>query len=276
MAMLDLPEITLVMIETQEHELARLAVQECVSKAEFTDVLILTDKPDLFVPLKCVPRFVKVPCWENKLGWSRASWFDVPPHVRTRQTLYIQWDSWIWDVGCWQNEFMDYDIIGAPWPWHPNRRVGNLGFALRSTRLIRYVRAHRDKYPCVSHADDDLLCRTYRPSLEEAGFEWAPEALARQFAFECEAPNLETKHFGFHATQNFKYVLDHDALLQRARLMQTSEYIGRKNSYMWQNFCRACPEIIAELETDPCLESLAKSKSTLPSVEPKRTIQPSV
>jgi hypothetical protein len=274
MVMLELPGVTLVILETLEHELARLAVNDCVTKAQFEDVLIFTDKPELFVPLKCFPRFVEVPCWPDKLGWSKASWFDVPPHVRTRQTLYIQWDSWIWDVNRWRDDFMDYDIIGAPWPWHPNRRVGNLGFALRSARLIRYVRAHRDKYPCVSNADDDLLCRVYRPALEDAGFVWAPEELARQFAIECAWEKVDMTRFGFHASFNFVNVLDHDALLHRARLMRNSEYIGRKNSYMWQNFCKSCPEIIKELEQS-CPASSENFNSTPPSEGRERTTQPS-
>jgi hypothetical protein len=274
--MLRLPYVTLVMIETLEHELARLAVQDCLDKVEFGEILIFTDKPELFEPLSKRPHFVKVPCWPTKLGWSRSSWFDVPPHVRTRQTIFIQWDSGIWEPNCWTDEFMDYDIIGAVWPWHPTKRVGNLGFGLRSTRLIRYVRAHRDKFPCISSADDDLLCRVYRPALEDAGFVWAPEHVARQFAFECEEPNLQTRHFGYHAGQNFKYVLDHDALLHRARLMRDSDYIGRKNSYMWQNFCRACPEIITELEKEACQVSSASSDLMLPSGEQNKTIGSSV
>ena len=88
--MLRLPDVTLVMIETLDHELARLAIQDCLDKVEFGEVLILTDEPDLFVPLKCFPRFVIVPNWSDKLGWSKSSWFDVPPYVRTRQTLTIQ------------------------------------------------------------------------------------------------------------------------------------------------------------------------------------------
>lgn len=245
--MLSLPSLTLVMIETLEHELARLAVNECVRKAKFGDVLIFTDKPELFEPLDCEARFVREPCWPDKMGWSRASWYDVPPHVRTSQTLYIQWDSWIWEPGCWTDDFLAYDIIGAPWPWHPDRRVGNLGFAIRSTRLIRYVLKHRDRYPCNTNVDDDLLCRKYRSSLEEEGFIWAPEHVAERFAFECAPPDLDRKHLGFHACQNFKYVLEHDDLVQRARLMQQSQYIGGKNSYMYQNFCKANPEIVAEL-----------------------------
>ena len=99
--MLKLPDVSLVMLETLDHELARLAVQECLNKAEFGEVLVFTDKPELFEPLSRRPHFVKVPCWPDKIGWSKSSWFDVPPHVRTRQTIFIQWDAWIWDPNCW-------------------------------------------------------------------------------------------------------------------------------------------------------------------------------
>ena len=245
--MLHLPNVTLVLIETLEHDLGRLAINDCVTKAKFGDVLILTDKPEKFRSLDCEARFVEVPNWPNKIGWSRASWYEVPPHVRTSQTLYIQWDAWIWCPEMWRDEFLEYDIVGSCW-WYPDRNVGNLGFGLRSTRLIRYVAKHRDKYPCVTDVDDDLLCRKYRPLLEQEGFVWAPERIARDFAFECVRPSPDSKHFGFHACQNFGVVLDHDRLLERARLMRDSEYIGKRpKSYLWENFCKAHPAVVAEL-----------------------------
>src|SRR6266498_3767992 len=104
MQMLKLPGVTLVMLETLDHELARLAVEDSVAKVEFGDVVIFTDKPEKFQPLSCDARFVHVPCWTEKIGWSRASWYDVPPQIRTPQTLYIQWDSWVWDVEMWRDE----------------------------------------------------------------------------------------------------------------------------------------------------------------------------
>ena len=102
MKKLKLLDVTLVMVETREHELAKLAVEDCLKVAEFGDVLILTDKPDLFSGLTSV-RFHQVPDWPEKIGWSRAWWFEVPPLLRTKQTLNIQWDSWISNATAWRD-----------------------------------------------------------------------------------------------------------------------------------------------------------------------------
>ncbi len=245
--MLNLHDVTLVMIETREHELAALAVKDCLARASFGDVLIFTDKATPFQITGVSVRFIEVPDWPDKIGWSRFHWQEVAPHVSTSYALTIQWDSWIVNPDIWHPEFLQYDYCGAPWPWHKDRKVGNGGFSLRSTALMRYLRKHRDRFPCTTPADDDLLCRKYRYALEEVGFVWAPESVATDFAFECEEQVEAMKHFGFHACQNFVKVLDHDRLLERAKLMQQSAYIGKQDGYLWQNFCKSCPDIITEL-----------------------------
>ncbi len=250
--MLKLPDVSLVMIETMEHELARLAVNDCVQKANFGEVLICTDKPELFQPLDCRARFHVVENWPAKIGWSRFSWFGIPPLMNTGHALCIQWDSWIVDPTAWQDRFLDYDYIGASWDWHSTRKVGNGGFALRSTRMMKFVRDNRDVFPCTTAADDDLLCRVYRAKLEECGFLWAPLAVARDFAFECTPPEDGKKYFGFHAAMNFGLVLkDHDRLLERARLMHKSPYLGAnpRGSYIWNGFADRNPAIVAQVKT---------------------------
>lgn len=244
--MLDLPDVTLVMIETLEHELAQLAILDCLNKARFGDVLIFTDLPDRFEGLG---RVIPVPNWPSKIGWSRFSWHGVPPHVRTRQTLYIQWDAWIWDPGMWRDEYLDYDIVGAPWWYKDGKNVGNLGFAIRSKRLIQYLYNNQGKFPVTTDADDDLLCRKYRPQLEDAGFVWAPECVARDFAFECVRPTPDSRHFGFHAAFNFNEVLEPAALMKRASLMFKSPYIKR-TSHIWKAFEQKNPDIIKQLQQE--------------------------
>src|ERR1017187_791348 len=97
---LKLPDVTLVMVETRQHELARMAIEDCLRVAEFGEVLIVTDLPDQFKYISTDQniRFHIVPDWPNKIGWSRSWWFDVPLLLRTSHTLNIQWDSWISDA----------------------------------------------------------------------------------------------------------------------------------------------------------------------------------
>lgn len=247
--MLNLPDVTLVLIETREHELAKLALEDCERRAAFGDVLVFTDRPAMFI--RADRRVITVPDWPEKKGWSQCSWYDVSPHLRTSQTLYIQWDSWIVDPSMWRDEYLEYDLIGAPWWYKDGMNVGNLGFSIRSTKLLRFIRKHRDQFPCITDVDDDLYCRKYRPRLQEAGFVWAPEPLALDFAFECTRPDPSARHFGFHAAFNFGYGCDgdEDRLLERGQLMAQSSYLtkGGRGGYIWNQFAEKYPHIVSKL-----------------------------
>lgn len=242
--MLELHNVTLVMVETREHELARMAIDDCHRAATFAETLILTDKPEAFEGVAGA-RISLVPDWPDKLGWSRAWWFEVTPLLRTAFSLNVQWDSWIWRPEMWSDKFLEYDYIGAPWWYKDGKNVGNGGFSLVSTRLKRYIADRRWDYPVNTHVDDDLLCRKYRPKLEEKGFRWAPERLAHQFSFECSRPSETSQHFGFHALFNWPVVLGREDLFARLRLALQSPYIG--TGYMMNAFRQRHPGLYAEL-----------------------------
>ncbi len=239
--MLQLPNVTLVMIETREHELAELACKSCCDVARFGETLTFSDQMLGWNSDWQPTRFIQVEDWPNKIGWSRFLWNEVGPHVHTSHMLSIQWDSWIINPEVWTDEFLEYDYIGAPWWYKDGLNVGNGGFSLRSTALQRYLRKHRDRYPCINHIDDDQLCRKYRPALMDVGFKWAPEELAFRFAFECVgAPDLRVRPFGFHAMFNWPKVLAPEALEARVRIAARSPYI--KGSYMWKALVREYPQ----------------------------------
>lgn len=241
-----LPDVTLVMIETREHALARLAVADCLRAAKFGEVLIFTDRPDDFSDQG---RTIYVPDWSQKIGWCVHHWQEVAPYIGTSHALAIQWDSWVVDPSMWRKEFLDWDYIGAPWWYKDGMNVGNGGFCLRSTKLMRYLRKHRDRYACTNTLDDDLLCRKYRPRLQGEGFFWAPEDLALEFAFEVVRPDPTARHFGFHASYNFGYGCGYnrERLLERARLMLKSKYLTEVHTYFWNGFCNRNPGIAEAL-----------------------------
>jgi hypothetical protein len=247
---LKLPDVTLVLIETREHAIAKLALDDCERQAEFGDIIVFTDRPTQFSGGH--RRLVEVPDWPTKVGWSRCFWYEVPQHMRTSHALCIQWDSWIVAPEMWRDEFLEYDFCGAPWWYRDGLNVGNGGFCLRSTALMRFIRKHRAQFPCITDLDDDLYCRKYRPTLEQAGFEWAPEPLALQFAFETTRPDPNARHFGFHAAYNFDYGCggDEQRLLERARLMMRSDYVTKSNPYIWEGFAKKCPHIVERINRE--------------------------
>ena len=131
---LRLPSVTLVMIDTQCHELARLAMADSLAGIAFGDAVIFADAPIAVAG----SRFVQVPKWPNIGECSHFMWYELPDHITTDFAINIQWDSWIVDPSCWTDEFLAYDYVGAPWGWHGDaHEVGNGGFSLRSRRLIR-------------------------------------------------------------------------------------------------------------------------------------------
>jgi len=238
MTKLMLPDVSLVMIETRECELARLAVEESCSKVDFGEVLVFTSDIGKFWGLKC--RFVQVPDWPDKLGWSRCLWQEVAPHLRTSHFLSIQWDSWVFDPEMWRKEYLDYDYVGSPWWYKDGRNVGNGGFSLRSTRLHRFLGKNLDRFPCTTNIDDDLLCRGYRIRLEEEGFTWAPEKVAVDFSFELMRPSDDSRHFGFHGMFNWHSVLTKEQIMERAEIAYRSDYIKAR---MWKSFVDKNPEV---------------------------------
>src|SRR5262245_49781462 len=121
--MLKLPDVTLVLIETRQHELGRLALEDCERLVEFGDVLVFTDRPLQFMDRG--RHIIPVPDWPKKIGWSRCYWQEVAPHLITSHALHIQWDSWVVAPEMWRDEFLAYDYIGAPWWYKDGMNVGN-------------------------------------------------------------------------------------------------------------------------------------------------------
>lgn len=217
---LRLPDVTLVAIDTACHKLTAMALQECCSKVEFGDVLVLADKflfmDDLLIGTHIRHRHIE-PCTVHGIG--AHTWYTLPPLIRTSHYLIVQWDSWVLNPEVWTDDFLAYDYIGAPWGWHHDQyEIGNGGFSLRSRELGQYLAGTSDIYP-FAHPEDDTLCRRYRPMLEQyANFRWAPEALAAKFSFERTSPQEGARIFGFHGVFNFPRVLPPAAVRERLRL----------------------------------------------------------
>lgn len=223
---INLPDVTLVMADTRCHDLARLAVQDCIEQVNFGDILICSNKD---LKISGVMNYCLVNDWPDKDSAQEFLWHDIPSMINTSHFLFCEWDAWVLDSGQWTDDFLEYDYIGAPWSWLSERAVGNGGFSLHSTEMARYVAKHSEEFP-VTHPFvwDLLLCREYRPKLEEAGFRFASQPIARQFSFETRHDRLNT--FGFHALYNWPLVLSGKRLQDRIRMAWENEHV-RKTQY---------------------------------------------
>jgi len=155
------------------------------------------------------------PKMTSKEEYSRVICQYIPKFIGTSHLLICQWDSGLIDPTLWNDEWLKYDYIGAPWPPHlakmigrPQEEhrpwVGNGGFSLRSQRLMDWV--SRKNYPTLQpgeHPDmvneDVVICRCWRQEAEAAGFVFAPPSVAAKFAVEYTIPLITpARVFGFH------------------------------------------------------------------------------
>lgn len=265
--MLNLPDVTLIMVETKVHDLARVALDDALARVNFGGALVYTDRPELFeypavrrvppkwteqsdyslVKVEPAVRVIQVPDWPDKLKAEAFYYMESQQAATTSHALMYQWDAGVRDVNCWTDDFLAYDYIGAPWPgkrggqWTPKPgfTVGNGGFTLMSKRLSDFLYANRERLRVQT--DMDLSYRA-REECERAGMKWAPEDVAYRFAFE-HGDNAQryTPSFGYHDVFNWHLALPQAEVIRRARLMMENPYVRQTTKLSSLN--NACPYV---------------------------------
>ena len=225
---LSLSNVTLVVVDSMCHRLTAMAIRDCLKHAVFGAINIHTNFPQHINIAEA--HYFDAPAFDTKDDVMRYLWREVPQRVKTSHFLFIQWDSWILDASCWRDEWLQYDYIGAPWPFHEDgRNVGNGGFSLRSVKLMRFV---AENFFEIYTAEDYIICRDLRPVLEPMGFRWAPTEVAAEFAFECEPSR---RSFGYHGLFNWPHLMSRREI--QTRLKDAPQYV--RGSYAYEQMCDA-------------------------------------
>lgn len=121
--------------------------------------------------------------------------------------MILQNDGYIINPECWENNFLNFDYIGAPWPNKDfKNRVGNGGFSLRSKKFMQTCETLFKEYPNIlmkyEHPDylheDFLACNIYYDEMINMGIKFADIETASKFSVEHIIPEVKQKTFGFH------------------------------------------------------------------------------
>ena len=121
---------------------------------------------------------------------------DLVNYVDTDFALCTQWDAFVLNYKAWEDKFLEYDYIGAPWWFEDGNNVGNGGFSLRSKAFLEAS----SSLPIRNfHPEDLIICRTYRNLLRKT-ISFAPEQVAAQFSLEGNRKYGQRwrSQFGFH------------------------------------------------------------------------------
>jgi hypothetical protein len=209
---LDLAGVTLCAIDCAMPQLAARALERSLALCDFADAVLFTDTS---VPGRF--RTVAIDRLASKDDYSRFVFRDLVRFVETPFVLIVQWDGYVLEPTAWDPAFLNFDYVGAKWPWYKDgMTVGNGGFSLRSHRLLEALA--NGHYPLASgFSEDDLICRLYRKRLAaEAGILFAPESVADAFSYERSLPAAPT--FGFHGLFNmWRHVEDAEMVALAAK-----------------------------------------------------------
>jgi hypothetical protein len=145
-------------------------------------------------------------------------------NIVTSHYITAHWDCQIINPDSWEDKFLDYDYIGAPWPWHKEFQVG-CGFSLMSVKLAKFLLDNKEEFP-HKFPFDEVICREYRPRLELVGFKWADVPLANKFSFER---GFNPNSFCFHGFFNWPKIYSKEETMLRFKL--ANDYIVTKKEY---------------------------------------------
>ena len=143
--------------------------------------------------------------------WNRAVVFDLGDHIDTEYALLIHPDGGIGNPSAWDNKWLEYDYIGAPFPL-PNdtfsyrdingeiQRVGN-SVSLRSKKLMTLPKKIGMEWKPFHgfYNEDGYIAVNMRHKFIEHGCKFAPFEEAVKFGMENPLPEHEgVEPFVFH------------------------------------------------------------------------------
>ena len=207
MTRLQLPDVTLVCVDTRTPDLALDAMRHSMAQVQFGRAILFTDAGAIAgLPVGIDGVSVSI---DSIAAYSEFMLRGLVPFITTSHVLVVQWDGYVLDARQWDPCFLEYDYIGALLKGvAANRMVGNGGFSLRSRRLLL---AMQDPAMVIGNPEDTCICHTNRDRLEAVHeIRIAPTDLAERFSYERIRSAGAT--FGFHGLFNMHNVMSSQAL----------------------------------------------------------------
>lgn len=201
-------DITLVCIDSQRKEKSKAVIEEMTR--------IFPCKRSLFFSHEIESDLVEV----IDIGIIKGKVYtdfvlkELHKYIDTEHVLIVQYDGYILNPHLWQDEFLNWDYIGAPWSIEQTKIhggtmdnvVGNGGFSLRTKKFLQVASEVFKEQPITINCEDILCCIEYYDLFVERGIRFAPIELAFQFSIEDvfpeefvpDSPYKFKKPFGYH------------------------------------------------------------------------------
>jgi len=204
--MLKLPNVTLTVVTSVRIEENVKALMVSMQGIEYGDIVFISDiKPDY------LPKGVRYIKCHNLTyeGFSDYTFLHLHKHIKTSHSLLVHHDGYVCNPNMWNDKFLEYDYIGAPWEYSETAyvtdngehiRVGNGGVCLRSKKILEIPTnlglelEEREGF----YNDDGNFCVYQREIFLENGIEYAPIDIAAEFSTEKLLNGVSRESFAFH------------------------------------------------------------------------------
>lgn len=193
--MLHLPNVTLIALTGKNYKAHKKALDYSCRGIEFGGVKLI---------------------WDDTIDsideWNRKVVFDLWKYVDTDFALLIHADGFVVNPESWNDEWFDYDYVGAPWPLPQDEfsyrdingniiRVGN-SVSLRSKALMALPDLLDLPWsPYHGYTNEDgYFCVNMRHVFLDEDIHYAPIEVAKYFSRELDIPENKDvdKPFAFH------------------------------------------------------------------------------
>jgi len=207
--MINLDNVTLVSVTSVNLDRTIKALKYSCKNIIFNDVILLTDK-DVSTDNINVIKIEEL----DYIGYSKFIVYELHKYIKTDFALIIQEDGFVVNANKWDDNFLKYDYIGAPFilPRQDDNisyrdsfgnliRVGNGGFSLRSKKLLSLPTLLNFEWKSYFgyYNEDGFFVVHNRHILEENGCVYAPVDVAARFSHERQTDEtIGITPFGFH------------------------------------------------------------------------------
>lgn len=194
-SMLQLPDVTLIALTGKNYQAHKRAIKHSTKDIKFGGVKLVWDETI-----------------KNIDDWNYKVVFELWKYVETDFALLIHPDGFVVNPESWNNDWLNYDYIGAPWPLPIDDysyrdingeiiRVGN-SVSLRSKHIMALPDLLGLEWKSFhgNTNEDGYLCVNMRHYLLDEGVNFAPLEVAKWFSRERDIPeNADVdKPFCFH------------------------------------------------------------------------------
>ena len=225
-------DIALVCVADDNIELSIKSLLNCMLKAKFKEIIFATSKVD-DENIKRITDFVKVKKIQSLNSIRDYNYFVLKylhNFVDSSKILICQHDGTIISSKYWNDDFLNYDYIGAPWDIdlikrsqhlgklrphmiteYPKYSVGNSGFCIKSLKKINELLLKLNDFDSIFNSsecfDDCVICRNkeVKDYLLENNVTYAPIELALKFSYESDSKSFKDEDqypfFGMHPTK---------------------------------------------------------------------------